>query len=91
MIHSSSQRVSLIIIIIFNSIIMHVKSHPKVFIVSLGHLVFLSNLVFFFFFFFCKVIFPRRAGLDRKHNVAYIKSFPVGRENSRIFLVKNPP
>ena len=25
--------------------------------------------------FFFKVIFPRRAGLDRKHNVAYIKSF----------------
>ena len=23
--------------------------------------------------------------------MAYIKSFPVGRENSRIYLVKNPP
>ena len=28
-----------------------------------------------FLFYFFKVIFPRRAGLDRKHNVAYIKSF----------------
>ena len=40
-----------------------------------------GNHIFLFFIFF-KVIFPRRAGLDRKHNVAYIKSSPVGRENS---------
>ena len=47
---------------------------------------------FFSFFFFLKVIFPRRAGLDRKHNVAYIKSFHCreGKFQEKI-LVKNPP
>ncbi len=46
-----------------------------------------SNENIFFFF-----IFPRGAGLDRKHQRLIFKSSPVGRGKSREkSLVKNPP